>query len=161
MLKIATKLREKRLIQEKPQNIPFSPHKKKTIKPRQKYNNGVYKFKDQIIIAFKGTATERGLAKDLRIADGGSYIWMVINLAVEAAKEHKADYVCGHSLGGLLAEFACARLGIKCAKFNGPGPWAANRETNLASGDKYTGVPFEINLTNGDPVSMMGCMGGA
>jgi hypothetical protein len=32
--------------------------------------------------------------------------------------------------------------------------------TNLADNDKFRDVPFEVHLTDGDPVSMVGSAGG-
>ncbi len=84
---------------------------------------------------------------------GGPTIKRVIDLAVEIALEQKATMVCGHSLGGLIAEVVCTRTGIPGASFNAPGPFGI---INLCNIDKASGVPFECHLTEGDIVSKVG-----
>ena len=79
-----------------------------------------------------------------------------ISCAVLNAQKHRPDYICGHSLGGLLAECVCSETGISGASFNAPGPWAATPENNLIEGKQYDGVRFEVHLTRHDPVSLFG-----
>jgi putative lipase involved disintegration of autophagic bodies len=84
---------------------------------------------------------------------GGPTIKRVIDLAVETALEEEATMVCGHSLGGLIAEVVCTRTGIPGASFNAPGPCGL---INLADPEKASGVPFECHITEGDIVSKIG-----
>ena len=86
----------------------------------------------------------------------GQPIKGAISTAVSVAQQHKPDLICGHSLGGLLAECVCSEMGLSGASFNAPGPWTQTPEHNLLSGDKYNGVQFEVHLTRNDPVSLFG-----
>ena len=75
---------------------------------------------------------------------------------MEDALNKDPDYICGHSLGGLIAECVCSETGIPGASFNAPGPWSAVTSNNLLTGNKYNVVKFEVHLTRNDPVSLFG-----
>ena len=113
------------------------------------------------ICAFRGTDSFMGGVQDIDVVIGGStgIIREVIGWAVQHTRNNDADFICGHSLGGLIAECVCAHTGIRGAAFNAPGPWAASGN-NLVDGNNYNHVPFEIHNTEGDVVSLFGSAGG-
>ena len=125
------------------------------------------KHKGKKILAFRGTdlsnAVSGGmtLLQDLSVAfpaHGGPVapIKLAIKAAVKATWDKDPDFICGHSLGGLIAECVCGETGKPGASFNAPGPWGVVPSNNLLTGDKYDGVKFEVNLTRRDPVSQVG-----
>ena len=77
---------------------------------------------------------------------GQALIRQAIDHCVAAARKSGADFVCGHSLGGFLAECVCARTGIPGAAFNSPGPYTMG-PTDCTGGAAFHGVPFEVHLT--------------
>ena len=133
-----------------------------------KVTTGIYKGKK--ILAYRGTdmsnvvSATRTIAQDLSLTFPlnmfGLPIREAIQRAVGFAEEHRADYICGHSLGGLLAECVCGKLGLPGASFNAPGPWSPYPWYNLLrpehSGAKYDGAKFEVHLTRHDPISLFG-----
>ena len=135
---------------------------------------GVYeildgKHKGKKILAYRGTdLSDKGSAQVTLLQDAslvlpslshlGKPIKEAIRSAVEDALEQKPDFICGHSLGGLIAECVCGETGKPGASFNAPGPWGAVPANNLLTGNKYNGVKFEVHLTRNDPVSLFGGM---
>lgn len=124
-------------------------------------SGGVYEILDgehkgERILAFKGTSCAFGLLQDYSIATNGIFIRQVIDLCTEYAVKYKVNWVCGHSLGGLIAECVCDRTGIGGASFNSPAPWSDDEKLNLAYMGKYDNVPFECHLTKSDPISYAG-----
>ncbi len=129
---------------------------------------GIYEIQDgplanKKILAYRDTDLIIGVNQDLSIAliDNGDYIRKVIKLAKNVANDNKVDYLCGHSLGGLIAEAVCSHWGIPGASFNAPGPRSSIEKNNLADGNKYNGVSFEVHVTSNDPVSWLGSAGGS
>ena len=137
---------------------------------------GVYevldgKHKGKKILAYRGTdLSDKGSAQVTLLQDAslalpslsnlGKPIKEAISSAVEDALEQKPDFICGHSLGGLITECVCSETGIPGASFNAPGPGGTIPANNLLTGDKYKGVKFEVHLTEHDPVSLFGGMMG-
>lgn len=105
------------------------------------------------ILAFRGTDSAKGLLQDISMETNSVMIQAAVNAAVVAAKTHKPTYVCGHSLGGALAECVCANLGISGAAFNAPGPYSPMQQFCLWTGNKHVNAKFEVHNTHGDPVS--------
>eukprot|EP01052_Picozoa_sp_SAG31_P035968 SAG31_NODE_4418_length_3251_cov_5.297313_3_plen_331_part_00 len=64
----------------------------------------------ETILAFRGT-TELGgndwVASETKAAVEGPLLKLAADLAVSVARELKPDWICGHCLGGLLAEYVC------------------------------------------------------
>ena len=124
------------------------------------------KHKGKKVLAYRGTeikdehARNVTLLQDLSLAFPGGVLGDVIKFtiktAVNIAQICKPDFICGHSLGGLIAECVCGETGIPGASFNAPGPWGAAPANNLLTGDKYNGVKFEVHLTINDPISSIG-----
>ena len=117
------------------------------------------------ILAYRGTDTSDFLSANVTIAQDlslafpqllGGPIRMTIAVAVSIAQNKDPDFICGHSLGGLIAECVCGETGIPGASFNAPGPWGVIPANNLLTGNKYDGVKFEVHLTEQDPVSQVG-----
>ena len=96
---------------------------------------------------------------DVLINGSAGIIREAIGWAVQEATNHEPDFICGHSIGGLIAECVCAHTGLKGAAFNAPGPWAPSGN-NLVDGDNYKNIPFEIHNTKGDVVSLFGSAAG-
>ena len=135
---------------------------------------GVYEITDgkhngKKILAFRGTDLSDTVAKHVTVLQDASLVVPqlpnlgrpikdAIRNALEVALKHEPDFICGHSLGGLIAECVCSETGIPGASFNAPGPWSSLPLHNLLSGDKYNGVKFEVHLTRNDPVSLFGGM---
>ena len=133
---------------------------------------GVYEVKKgrhrgKKILAYRGTDVENEVSGVMTLLQDASLclpnvrylgqpIKEAISCAVKNAQLHRPDYICGHSLGGLLAECVCSETGLPGASFNAPGPWATTPENNLLSGTEYDGVQFEVHLTKNDPVSLYG-----
>ena len=111
---------------------------------------------DERIMAFRGTDSELNYVQGLSLILEGPLIRTTIKDAASKAEEHGVNWICGHSLGGVIAECACARTGIGGAAFNSPGPWSPNPLENLVPGDNYRGRPFEIHLTSNDVFSNAG-----
>lgn len=76
----------------------------------------------ETILAFRGTDAFGDVILDVSLMKGGDTIKRAIDLAVQAAIEYKATMICGHSLGGYLAEAVCAQTRLPGASFNAPGP---------------------------------------
>ena len=124
---------------------------------------GVYeiskgKHESKKILAYRGTDLhDKGAAQVTLLQDAslslpqvpylGRPIKEAISSAVEDALEQKPDFICGHSLGGLITECVCGETGIPGASFNAPAPWSSLPLHNLLSGDKYDKVKFEVHLT--------------
>lgn len=124
---------------------------------------GLYKINSSgsLILAIRGTDSIKTGIQDIDLFTGISpYIRSVIQIACDTARNKKANYICGHSLGGLIAEASCSWTGIGGASFNAPGPWASASMNNLAGGNNYNGVPFEVHLTKNDGISYFGSAGG-
>lgn len=105
--------------------------------------------KGKTILAIRGTASLNSILQDVGWFFGSANIKIAGAHAAHLASQ--CDYVCGHSLGGALAEMACSFSGTPGACFNAPGPWCATH--NNLCGDKYDGVRFEVHLTSEDAVS--------
>ena len=125
------------------------------------------KHKDKKILAYRGTDLhDKGAAQVTLLQDVslvlpqvpylGRPIKEAISSAVEDALQQKPDFICGHSLGGLIAECVCGETGIPGASFNAPAPWSSLPLHNLLSGDKYKDTKFEVHLTEHDIVSLFG-----
>ena len=108
------------------------------------------------VMAFRGSQTALTFLQDLTIALHSPLIRATIKNAAAAARDSGVDWVCGHSLGGFIAECVCARTGIGGASFQAPGPWAPIRRYSYVRGNKYANRPFEVHLTRSDPVSKLG-----
>jgi hypothetical protein len=128
---------------------------------------GIFKIKsgefaDETILAFRGTASAFGIIQDADIFFPGPKQMMrtIIQYANDVALNNNVNWICGHSLGGLIAEAVCSHTGVGGASFNAPGPWSSNLQNNLADGDKYKNVAFEIHLTKNDGISFSGSAGG-
>lgn len=126
---------------------------------------GVYKITSGIhegktILAFRGTDSYMGGAQDVDVMISSPLIKTVISYASDYTRKFKVNWICGHSLGGLIAECVCSYTGVGGASFNAPGPWSSNAMNNLASGTCYADVPFECHLTKSDFVSYIGSAGG-
>jgi hypothetical protein len=124
---------------------------------------GLYKINSSgsLILAFRGTDSIKTGIQDVDLFTGiSAYIRTIIKIASDTARNKKANYICGHSLGGLIAEATCSWTGIGGASFNAPGPWSSVSINNLAEGNNYNGVPFEVHLTKNDAISYFGSAGG-
>ena len=84
--------------------------------------------KGKKILAYRGTEVSGlvTLLQDISLALPsltyfGQPIKEAIDSAVEITLKHKPDFICGHSLGGLIAECVCSETGIPGASFNAPG----------------------------------------
>ena len=130
------------------------------------------KHQGKTILAYRGTdlsdAVSAGvtLIQDISLAFPGGLVGepirSAIRVAVKIAEDWDPDFICGHSLGGLIAECVCSATGIPGASFNAPGPRGHLKDSNdLLIGDKYIGVEFEVHLTLLDPVSSVGSILGA
>ncbi|KAL5252391.1 hypothetical protein ACHWQZ_G015231 [Mnemiopsis leidyi] len=135
---------------------------------QNKLQFGIYeisegRYSGKKILAYRGTDVTGlvTLLQDVSLALPslsylGQPIREAISCAVEDALKQKPDFICGHSLGGVIAECVCSETGIPGASFNAPGPWSILPIHNLLTGDKYDGVKFEVHLTRNDPVSLFG-----
>ena len=117
------------------------------------------------IMAFRGTSSAGGAFSDISFAlrgagAMGARIWAVISYAVDRTHEFGPDYVCGHSLGGFLAECVCSHTGIGGAAFNGPASRAVIPANNCANGSRFSSARFEVHQTKGDTVSNVCSFGG-
>ena len=117
------------------------------------------------ILAYRGTDRSDFLSASVTIAQDlslafpellGGPIRTTIAVAVSIAQDWDPDFICGHSLGGLIAQCVCGETGKPGASFNAPGPWGVIPTNNLLTGNKYDGVKFEVHLTEQDPVSQVG-----
>lgn len=108
-----------------------------------------------VVVAFRGMASRRGA---FQAVDGRLLAGPIIRRAVKQAvafcklcrQRHPdwAMYVCGHSLGGFLAECVASLCGEQGVAFNNPGPWHSTWR-NLTGRQR---PPFEVHLTRGDPL---------
>lgn len=75
------------------------------------------------IIVFRGTAQAMDVGADLRLGTGmnTSYFSDGESYAAGAAAPGEDVYVCGHSLGGAIAQVVANRGGYKMVTFNAPG----------------------------------------
>ena len=111
------------------------------------------------ICAFRGTDSFGKVEDiDLVISNSSGSIREAIHWGCENLRNNNADFVCGHSLAGLIAECVCAHTGISGAAFNAPGPWTS-APNSLVDGKNYNYVPFEIHLTRNDVVSHTSVVG--
>jgi len=75
------------------------------------------------VIVFRGTAQAMDVGADLRLGSGmnTSYFSDGESYAAGAAAPGDNVYVCGHSLGGAIAQVVANRGGYKMVTFNAPG----------------------------------------
>jgi pimeloyl-ACP methyl ester carboxylesterase len=75
------------------------------------------------VIVFRGTSQAMDLGADLRLGSGmnTSYFSDGEHYAADAAAPGENVYVCGHSLGGAIAQVVANRGGYKMVTFNAPG----------------------------------------
>ena len=75
------------------------------------------------VIVFRGTAQGMDVGADLRLGTGmnTSYFSDGEDYAASAARPGESVYVCGHSLGGAIAQVVANRQGYKMVTFNAPG----------------------------------------
>jgi pimeloyl-ACP methyl ester carboxylesterase len=75
------------------------------------------------VIVFRGTAQGMDVGADLRLGTGmnTSYFSDGEAYAASAAPPGEDVYVCGHSLGGAIAQVVANRGGYKMVTFNAPG----------------------------------------
>eukprot|EP00929_Paragymnodinium_shiwhaense_P002935 TRINITY_DN103278_c0_g1_i1.p1 TRINITY_DN103278_c0_g1~~TRINITY_DN103278_c0_g1_i1.p1 ORF type:complete len:472 (-),score=43.87 TRINITY_DN103278_c0_g1_i1:130-1545(-) len=119
---------------------------------------GIYRIKDgehagKKILSFRGTQTKTSIQQAVSLAVGSPAFWQVKARAVQIAKEHEVDYVTGHSLGGAIAELVTAQTKLPGAAFNAPGICGTARLFGSYCSSGYGGTPFEVYLTDTDPVS--------
>jgi pimeloyl-ACP methyl ester carboxylesterase len=86
------------------------------------------------VIVFRGTSQAMDVGADLRLGVGmnTSYFSDGEDYAAQAARPGDNVYVCGHSLGGAIAQVVANRGGYKMVTFNAPGV-AVFASRNLAS----------------------------
>ena len=120
------------------------------------------------VLAIQGTQAHRNVASVMQDIEIGKMIFKTaessepstpgitsaIQQGLSVAEELKPDYICGHSLGGFLAEIIASKLGIEGASFNCPGPFSTAVDKNLC-GDNFRKLKYEIVLTRLDPVSQI------
>ena len=119
------------------------------------------------ILAVQGTQAHRNIASVIQDVEIGKMVLQsaesseatpgittAIEKGVSVAELLKPDYICGHSLGGFIAEIIASKLSIEGASFNCPGPYSSNEERNLC-GSKFRDLRFEVILTRLDPVSQV------
>lgn len=85
--------------------------------------------------------------------DTGHDIGTAIDQGAEFVMNRKPTYICGHSLGGLLAECVCSLTGRPGAAFGPPGPYTPNMFQNLVTGVKHVGVPFKVVVNEFDMIA--------
>ncbi len=75
------------------------------------------------VIVFRGTSQAMDVGADLRLGTGmnTSYFSDGENYAAGASPPGDNVYVCGHSLGGAIAQVVANRGGYKMVTFNAPG----------------------------------------
>jgi hypothetical protein len=75
------------------------------------------------VIVFRGTSQAMDVGADLRLGTGmnTSYFSEGEDYAASAAAPGDNVYVCGHSLGGAIAQVVANRGGYKMVTFNAPG----------------------------------------
>jgi pimeloyl-ACP methyl ester carboxylesterase len=75
------------------------------------------------VIAFRGTAQGMDVGADARLGIGMNTAYFSEGEAYAAAAAAPGDniYVCGHSLGGAIAQVVANRGGYKMVTFNAPG----------------------------------------
>lgn len=128
------------------------------------------KHRGKKILAYRGTDLKDVVTSSVTILQdisliipgglNGQPIRLAIKDAVGIAMNKDPDFICGHSLGGLIAECVCGETGKYGASFNAPGPWGAIPTNNLLTGDKYKEAKFEAHLTSDDLVSNFGSLAG-
>jgi len=108
------------------------------------------------ILVFRGTANFENVLQDVSLATGGDTFEDLYQHAVEIAEREKPDFVTGHSLGGAVAEAVALHGNIPGMSFNGPVICSSHKHVNFCKkGKPGSGPPFEVWLTEGDPVSEM------
>jgi len=107
--------------------------------------------KEDVAIVFKGKLP---ITNKRNIADIASD--QAIEVTKELASKHGVDFICGHSLGGGIAEVVCSELGIRGASFNAPGMYSPKKTASLLRAKEHNNVEFECHLTSWDPVSNVG-----
>jgi len=75
------------------------------------------------VIVFRGTAQTMDVGADLRLGTGMNTSYFSDGEAYAASAAAPGDnvYVCGHSLGGAIAQVVANRGGYKMVTFNAPG----------------------------------------
>ena len=76
-----------------------------------------------MVIVFRGTSQAMDVGADLRLGTGmnTSYFSDGEDYAARASPPGEDVYVCGHSLGGAIAQVVANRGGYKMVTFNAPG----------------------------------------
>ena len=134
------------------------------VKVGEKYSLqfGVYKIlsgphTSKHILAFRGTGSAMSALQDVGIFSPqsglGQMFRKIVISAVAKTRELKPDYICGHSLGGLLAECVCSETGIAGAAFNAPGPWSPDARNNLTFGNR-----LDENLGKANNKKVLKCL---
>jgi hypothetical protein len=76
----------------------------------------------ETVLAFRGTAQAMDAVADLKLGTGmNSTYFAAADTYAFAYRNTPNVYVCGHSLGGAIAQVAANRGGFKFATFNAPG----------------------------------------
>jgi len=122
--------------------------------------------KDKIILAIRGSKSLQSFFEDFGIMEhaiGYGKSERLMN-AIKTLEEFvetfsKVDFVCGHSLGGFLAEIVASKHRIPGASFNNPGPWVYWAESQDYCGYNFEGLKFEVHLTSNDIVSTLPIVG--
>jgi putative lipase involved disintegration of autophagic bodies len=74
------------------------------------------------IIAFRGTAQAIDAVVDLKLTAGMNSTYFSAGENYAQPYTHRPNvYICGHSLGGAIAQVVANRLGFKFVTFNAPG----------------------------------------
>mmetsp|Transcript_81960 Transcript_81960/g.155661 ORF Transcript_81960/g.155661 Transcript_81960/m.155661 type:complete len:322 (-) Transcript_81960:286-1251(-) len=111
------------------------------------------------IIAFRGTASRKGLIESISLAVPVARLY-VKHAVMEACSFYQMCqakypglhlYVTGQSLGGYIAESCASFEDADGAAFNSPGPWRPLSVTVQATG--HWRPDFEVHLTRDDPLA--------
>lgn len=147
-------------LEVKPGLVELAHSQKESITSATVLQYGIYRITSkehhgEKVLALRGTYSLKSAVQDVPIALGGFLAQEVflnsVRWASKAARDHGVQWVCGHSLGGALAEAVCADIGVGGGAFNAPAVWAPG-SNSLIKGSSYKDKPFEVHLTESDPV---------
>lgn len=83
---------------------------------------------------------------------GGPYIRQCIEEAIEIARPLCAQWVCGHTIGGVFAQCVSSALGTSGASFNTLGPFSPYINYNILPALNHQNAKFVVYNTKADPI---------
>jgi hypothetical protein len=134
------------------------------------FQGAIYQNEEDTVVAYRGTATKGGVTADVLLAlrSMPNQVDDAFRLYAQGQKEHGNRtgklIMCGHSLGGYLAQAVCGFMGSWGIAFNGAGARSLFTGRIFGLGAKYGDVTRTghlaradkqvLNITiRGDPVS--------